>query len=163
MKNIKKLLSAVLVAALLICALFCTPAFAAEASNNEVPAVLMLDDGVVCEEAEARASGLIQKKKFTLTKVATNTLMLDGYTIGSDEVVRTEIRDIVVQRRTSSSASWSEYFTIDDVVSESNECKYNVMFSCQLGYQYRVTAVHYAKKSWLSTQKISAVTETVTM
>ena len=63
-------------------------------------------------------------------------------------------------------ATFSIYPTmsIEEVENKINEqielCKYtlNKSLTIATGYQYRVTAIHYAKKSLFSTQKIEVAT-----
>lgn len=104
------------------------------------------------------SSGLITKHKLGIAKKNGNNLEISGLTQGSDEVVKCGFTKVVIQRRTSSSASWSKYKTFEDLYSESNYYKLSKSVPVDTGYQYRVKATHYAKKSLLSTQKIDATT-----
>ena len=109
------------------------------------------------ENLNTRATGLIIRKNLAIAKDGTK-LVIKGYTYGSDEVVKCGFKEVVVQRRTNSSSSWSDYKTYEDLYSESTKYTLNKSLTVSTGYQYRVTAIHYAKKSLLSTQKIEVTT-----
>ena len=109
------------------------------------------------ENLNTRATGLITKKNLSIAKDGTK-LVIKGYTYGSDEVVKCGFKEVIVQRRSTSSASWSDYKTYKDLYSESTKYTLSKSLTVATGYQYRVTAIHYAKKSLLSTQKIEVAT-----
>lgn len=109
------------------------------------------------ENLNTRATGLITKKSLSIAKDGTK-LVIKGYTYGSDEVVKCGFKEVVIQRRANSSSSWSDYKTYEDLYSESTKYTLNKSLTVATGYQYRVTAIHYAKKSLLSTQKIEVST-----
>lgn len=105
----------------------------------------------------ARATGLITDYDLAIAKSGTK-LVISGYTYGSSDVVKCGFKEIVVQRRTNSSSSWSNYTTYEDLYSESTQYTLKKSLTVATGYQYRVTAIHYAKKSLFSTQKIEVAT-----
>lgn len=107
--------------------------------------------------ANTRATGLITDYDLAIAKSGSK-LVIKGYTYGNSEVVKCGFKEVVVQRRSSSSASWSDYKTYEDLYSESTKYTLNKSLTVATGYQYRVTAIHYAKKSLLSTQKIEVST-----
>lgn len=109
------------------------------------------------ENSKIRATGLITGRNLYIKKNGT-TLSICGYTTGSSDVEKTGFKEVVIERRKNSSSSWSEYKVYEDLYSESSTYKLNKSVTVPSGYQYRVTAVHYAKKSLLSTQKITATT-----
>ena len=109
------------------------------------------------ENSNARATGLIIRKNLAIAKNG-SSLVISGYTYGSSEVVKCGFEEVVIQRRASTSASWSDYKTYEDLYSESTKYTLNKSLTVATGYQYRVTAIHYAKKSLLSTQKIEVTT-----
>lgn len=109
------------------------------------------------ENLNTRATGLIIRKNLAIAKDGTK-LVIKGYTYGSDEVVKCGFKEVVVQRRANSSSSWSNYKTYEDLYSESTKYTFKKSLTVATGYQYRVTAIHYAKKSLLSTQKIEVTT-----
>lgn len=103
------------------------------------------------------SSGLITKHNLGIAKDGT-VLKISGYTYGSSEVVKCGFTKVVVQRKKSSESSWSNYKTYKDLYSESTKYSLSKSLTVEKGYQYRVTATHYAKKSLLSTQKIDSTT-----
>lgn len=106
---------------------------------------------------ETRATGLIVAKSLSIAKDE-NKLVIRGYTQGSSEVKKSGFTEIVVQRKKASESKWSNYKTYDDLYSDSNYYSLSKSLTVTTGYQYRVTATHYAKKSLLSTQKIEVTT-----
>ena len=107
------------------------------------------------------AKGLIIKKNLGIAKDGT-TLKITGLTEGSDEVIKCGFTKVVVQRKTASASSWSNYKTYNDLYSDSTKYNLSKSLTVDKGYQYRVTATHYAKKSLLSTQKIDSTTGSLT-
>ncbi len=104
-----------------------------------------------------RATDLITGKNLFIEKSGT-TLTIKGHTKGSSEVKKCGFTKVIVQRKKSTATSWSEYKTYKSLYSESNYYNLNKSLTVEKGYQYRVTATHYAKKSLFSTQKIEATT-----
>ena len=109
------------------------------------------------EISNARATGLIIRKNLAIAKNG-SSLVISGYTYGSSDVIKCGFEEVVIQRRASTSASWSDYKTYEDLYSESAKYTLNKSLTIATGYQYRVTAIHYAKKSLFSTQKIEVAT-----
>lgn len=110
---------------------------------------------------QSRATGLITDYSLGIAKSG-NTLKISGYTYGSSVVTKCGFTEVVVQRRTDSNSSWSDYLTYDDLYSSSNSYTLTKSITVTGGYQYRVTATHYAKKSLLSTEKITGTTGVLT-
>ena len=109
-----------------------------------------------------RASDLISMWTIGISKEGTNTLIIAGKTTGTSEVVKSGFKEVVVQRRTSSSASWSDYVTYEDLYWDEFAYVLSKSITVPTGYQYRVTCVHYAKKNFLSVQKIDNVSNVIT-
>ena len=109
------------------------------------------------EYIETRATGLIVSKKLGIAKSG-SSLMISGYTTGTSSVIKCGFTKVVIQQRKSSSDSWRTYKSYSDLYSDSNTYTLGKTISVTSGYQYRVTATHYAKQSLLSTQKIEATT-----
>lgn len=156
----KKFLSVFLTILMAICCL--TPSYAFAASNSEFDSEFTQQEFESLEHTYAvsiqtYSSGLIVDKNLGIAK-SNNNLLITGFTSGNSSVVKCGFTKVIVQRRASSSASWSNYKTFDDLYSESNYYKLSKSLPVDKGYQYRVTATHYAKKSLLSTQKIDATT-----
>lgn len=112
-------------------------------------------------EANIRATGLISDYDLGIAKSGSK-LVIKGYTYGSDEVKKCGFKEVVIQRRSISSASWKKYKTYENLYSESAQYNLNKSVTVATGYQYRVTAIHYAKKSLVSTQKIEVATGNLT-
>ncbi len=107
-----------------------------------------------CGPVYERASGLIMGKSLSIAKSGT-TLYIKGYTEGIPSVVKAGFTEITIQRRTSAGNSWSNYKTYTSLYADDNFYSLAKSITVSTGYQYRVTGTHYAKKSLLSTQKIS--------
>lgn len=90
-----------------------------------------------------------------------NILLITGSTKCSSDVVKCGFTKVVIQRRSSSSASWSNYKTFTDLYDDDNRYQLSKRVTVTSGYQYRVTATHYAKKSLISTQKVDSTTESL--
>lgn len=103
------------------------------------------------------SSDLITNHRLGIAKNS-NNLLISGYTQGNSEIVKCGFTKVIIQRRASSSASWSNYKIFDDLYSDSDYYKLSKTVPVDKGYQYRVTATHYAKKSLFSTQKVNATT-----
>lgn len=103
------------------------------------------------------ATGLIVDKIIGIAKNGSN-LLITGYTRGSSAVVKCGFTEVVVERKKASESKWSDYITYKSLYSDSNLYTLSKSVAVESGYQYRVTVVHYAKKSLLSTQKIEAST-----
>lgn len=156
----KKNLSVFLTILMAICCL--TPSYAFAAVNSEFDSEFTQQEFESLEHTYAvsiqpYSTGLITNHTLGIAKSG-NNLLITGYTKGSSSVVKCGFTKVIVQRRASSSASWSNYKTFNDLYSESNYYKISKSVPVDKGYQYRVTATHYAKKSLFSTQKIDATT-----
>ncbi len=116
---------------------------------------------VYTTDENTRASDLISAWAIAISKSGTNTLNIAGLTTGTTEVVKSGFKEVVVQRRASSSASWTDYYTYEDLYI--NQIAYNLGKSLTVptGYQYRVTCIHYAKKNIFSVQKIDNVSNVI--
>lgn len=109
------------------------------------------------EYNQTRATGLITDYSLGIAKSG-NILKISGYTYGSSVVTKCGFAEVIVQRRTDSNSSWSDYLTYEDLYSSSNSYTLTKSVTVDSGYQYRVTATHFAKKSLFSTEKITGTT-----
>ena len=109
------------------------------------------------ENVNVYATGLIINKTIGIAKDG-NKILITGYTQGSSEVQKVGFTEVVIQRKKASESKWSDYKSYKDLYSESDQYTFSKSVAVESGYQYRVTATHYAKKSLLSTQKIEATT-----
>lgn len=107
-----------------------------------------------CGPVNTRASGLIMGKSLSIAKSGT-TLYIKGYTEGIPSVVKAGFTEVIIQRKTSSSSTWSNYKTYTDLYYDNNFYSLGKSLTVATGYQYRATCVHYAKKSLFSTEKIA--------
>lgn len=135
--------------------------------NYEVPVVVDFSlttntDLDFADESDTRASGLIFS---TALGIATSgsTLLIEGKTLCSMEVVKCGFKDLMVQRRASSSDSWRDYYEFGNVYVDTSTANLSTELAVARGYQYRVTCKHYAKKSLLVTQTISNTSNIVTV
>ena len=112
-------------------------------------------------DEDIRASDLIAAWAIAISKSGTNTLNIAGVTTGTHEVVKSGFKEVVVQRRASSSASWTDYVTYEDLYWDVPACTLTKTLTVPTGYQYRVTCIHYAKKNFLSVQKIDNVSNVI--
>lgn len=83
-----------------------------------------------------------------------NTLIIAGKTMCDLDVVKCGFKEVIIQRKTSSATSWSDYQKYTDLYADLNQYVLSKSITVPSGYQYRVICTHYAKKNLLSTQKI---------
>lgn len=129
-------------------------------SQEEFNAILA-NNTVYTTEEDNRATGLIAAYAMAISKSGTNTLNIAGKTTGTSQVVKSGFKEVVVQRRASSSASWSDYVTYEDLYWDAPACNLAKSITVPTGYQYRVTCIHYAKKNIFSVQKIDNVSNVI--
>ncbi len=116
----------------------------------------MKNKGFVYDAAEngERATGLI-----ILCTISINDDFSLLQAVGSIEcvssVVKCGFKDIIVQKRASSSSSWVKHYQFDDELTESNEHSLVKAVTTDLGYQYRVVCTFYAKKNFFSVETIT--------
>lgn len=157
----KKYIS-IFLAILMITACFApVTVFAADSSKDDV--CFTQEELELLEQTSAvgispYSTGLISGHDIRIAKQGTTTLLISGYTQGNNDVKKCGFTKVVVQRKKASATSWSNYKTYNDLYSESNRYNLSKSLTVDKGYQYRVTATHYAKKSLLSTQKIDSTT-----
>ncbi len=151
-----------------IIAIICLAPFNAFAAENVIETnakydftVIENDESISIEGTSLYSSNLIIRNNLSIKKDGT-TLKITGLTEGSSEVVKCGFTKVVIQRKKSSSTSWSNYKTYKDLYSDSTKYNLRKSITVEKGYQYRVTATHYAKKSLLSTQKIEVTTGSLT-
>lgn len=112
--------------------------------------------------SNARVNGLITSYGLSLEKTGT-TLKIYGQTYAAPDVVKCGFKNLVIQRRTSSSDSWKDYYDYGDVYANGSAANLSTTLSVATGYQYRISCKHYAKKSLFVTQSISNTSNTVTV
>lgn len=122
---------------------------------------ILANNTVYTADEDTRATGLISLYAIAISKSGTNTLNIAGKTSGTADVVKSGFKEVVVQRRASSSASWTDYLTYEDLYWDTPACNLAKTLTVPTGYQYRVTCIHYAKKNFLSVQKIDNVSNVI--
>lgn len=155
----KKYITLLFTFIILITSLIPFNAFAADSTEDE--AYFTREEFEALEhtysENVINTTGLITKNKIGIAKDG-NKILISGYTQGTDEVQKVGFTEVVIQRKKASESKWSDYITYKSLYSDSNYYSLSKSVAVEGGYQYRVTAIHYAKKSLLSTQKIDATT-----
>lgn len=130
-------------------------------TDEEIAAILAMNPNNPTSSENERATGLIHFYSIAISKSG-NTLYIVGKTSGTVDVVKSGFKEVVIQRRANSSASWSDYIVYEDLYI--SEVGYNLAKAITVpsGYQYRVTCIHYAKKNFLFVQKIDNVSNILT-
>lgn len=101
----------------------------------------------------ARISGLITSYSINISKSG-STLRLVANTTGVTSVTKCGLKELVIQKRNSSTSAWEDYIVFNDLYSNSSAHSYSNSYNVPSSYQYRATCKHYAKKSLLNTQTI---------
>lgn len=114
------------------------------------------------EVVENRASGLILIYGLEISVTGT-TLKIRGETYCITDVVKSGFKNLVVQRKKTTSATWSDYYDYGDLYSDTYSASVNTTLAVESGYQYRVACKHYAKKNLLMTQSISNTSNVVSV
>lgn len=133
----------------------------------EVPVILdfvltsNLDSNIATEN-DTRASGLILSTALGIATEGSN-LFIEGKVLCAPDVVKCGFKNLMVQRRASSSDSWRDYYEYGNVYTDGSSTGLSTTLAVARGYQYRVTCKHYAKKSLLVTQTISSTSNIVTV
>lgn len=148
----------------IICAIImCVSPISASASNETTDDIVISVEEfeslehVYAVYPQTRATGLITSNNLGIAKSG-NTLYISGHTYGNEDVEKCGFTEVIVERRINSNYSWSEYLVYEDLYSSSNKYTLSKSIAVSSGYQYRVTGIHYAKKSLFSVQKIDAET-----
>ena len=155
----KKYLSIILSIFMAIC---CLVPYTVLASNTEDDIVIKKTEfekleHTYAEYVETRATDLIVNKNLGIAKSG-SSLVISGSTTGTSSVIKCGFTKVTIQQRKRSSDNWINYKSYNDLYSDSNTYTLGKKVSVPSGYQYRVTAIHYAKQSMCSTQKIEAST-----
>lgn len=111
-------------------------------------------------EDMARISGLISTYYIGISASGTS-LSFVAKIACKPEVVKSGFKEIMIQRRKSSTDSWADYFSYKEIYADRSSNTYAKTVPVTSGYQYRATCKFYAKKNLLSTQTISANSNTV--
>lgn len=153
----KKYISIFLTLIMIIACFTPVTAFAADSSKDDVSFTqeeLKLLEHTNAVGISQYSTGLISGCDIRIAKQGSTTLLISGYTYGSSEVVKCGFTKVVIQRKKSSATSWSNYKTYDDLYSESTKYNLSKSLTVEKGYQYRVTATHYAKNLCYQLKKL---------
>lgn len=111
-------------------------------------------------EDMARISGLIATYYIGISASGTS-LTFGAKIVCKTDVVKCGFKEIMIQRRKSSTDSWADYFSYKELYADGSSYTYAKTVPVTSGYQYRATCKHYAKKNLLSTQTINDTSNTV--
>ena len=164
----KKFFMSAIVFTLLISLLLPTVAFAADdgqpeewqdisLTEQEIEDILALNSD---NNISTCASNLISAYYIGISSNGSN-LIIVGKTICLPEVKKCGFKEVVIQQRKTINDSWTTYIKYTDLYVDSTGYTLSKSITVPSGYQYRVTCVHYAKKSLLSTQKLSNTSNVV--
>ncbi|MBQ7296248.1 MAG: hypothetical protein IJW86_08695 [Clostridia bacterium] len=160
----KKTVSTILAVILLF--LFCNPTITLASDDVFVDwqdinlSESELNDILDIKTNNERATGLILTYSLGIKKDG-NNLIIAGTTGCTSTVVKCGFKEVVIQRRANSTQEWTDYVTYKDLYDDGFSYMLGKSFAVGSGYQYRVTAIHYAKKNILMTQKIENTSNTV--
>lgn len=117
------------------------------------------------KNSSERASGLIITYNIAIAKNSSNSTYIDmvAKMVCDMDVVKCGFKKIVLQKRPSTSSSWSNSLVLEDLYCEDSSHIIGKTFAVSKGYQYRVVCTFYAKKSLLVTQKIEHTSNYVTL
>lgn len=111
------------------------------------------DTITMSDEDMARISGLITSYSIKLSKSG-STLRIVANTDCVYGVTKCGLKELVIQKRNSSSSAWENYIVFNELYSDSASHTYTNSYTVPSSYQYRATCKHYAKKSLLNTQTL---------
>lgn len=159
------------VASLVLCivVLFSCSVFQTNAVNEEEFVPYVVDFSLTSpiydsanNASDSRASGLILSYGVEISVTGT-TLKILAETYCASSVVKSGFKNFVVQRKKTTSTTWSDYYDYGDLYSDTYSARVNTTLAVASGYQYRISCKHYAKKSLLVTQSISNTSNVVTV
>ena len=108
------------------------------------------ETNISSSDAVVYSTGLIYKYSVSISQSG-NTIYMTGNTDCSDTMKSVGFKNIVLQR-SSNGTSWSDYFTIGDILNSStSKCSVSKknLGTVPTGYYYRVKCTHYAKETGL--------------
>lgn len=118
--------------------------------ESEIQRILELNPE---NDIATRASDLILTYNVAISKDG-STIKLVAKMFCDENVVKCGFKKILIQKRATTSSSWSTCLTIGENYVDSFSHITSKVISVPSGYQYRAVCTFYAKKSLLSTQKI---------
>lgn len=149
-----KIISALCIAAILICNIPTMPAKAVESDLNMQ---------TVSMESQSRTVGLI-RKGVLIASASDGKLCINGSTIANDEMKSIGYIDISVEY-SSDGVNWYKEKDIDDLLKSNSDTYYlnNYYITVNGGYYYRISCTHYAKEKGLfgSSQSVENTSNSV--
>lgn len=106
---------------------------------------------------ETYASGLIINRELTISKNGSK-LIVYALTDCISSVKKCGFTEVIIQRKKPTATRWEDHKVYLDTYTDGSTLVFGKTVTLNSGYQYRATAVHYAKKSIFSTQKVSSTT-----
>lgn len=96
-----------------------------------------------------RATDLILTYNIAIAKNSTNSTYIDmvAKMFCTSSVVKCGFKKIILQKRPSTSSSWSNSLVLEDLYCEDSSHIIGKTFAVSKGYQYRVVCTFYAKLS----------------
>lgn len=156
----KKLLSVFITILVVISCVFPINAYASENTIEQIDFTQEEFESLehtYANTVEPLSTGLIVSHSLGIAKDGKD-LLISGVTSCTSKVVNCGFSKVIVQRKKSTDTSWSNYQTFNNLCRDGSYYRLSKRVTVESGYQYRVTATHYAKKSLLQTQKIDSTT-----
>lgn len=157
---VAKRITATLVATVILLGCFFCAASAEENTNDTVWAFAGGVD-YINEEEGIQASGLIYRTLLQVSKKNNTTITINGVTDCDPVVIKCGFKNIVVQRRLSTSTTWTDYHNFGNDYVDTFFHAISKDLTVDPGYLYRAICKHYAKKNALTIQTISATSNYV--
>ncbi|MBO5397225.1 MAG: hypothetical protein J6A97_10135 [Clostridia bacterium] len=159
----KKKIKSVFIIVLCFISIFSFQTFALEKNDIEVSNIVLSQEKINeilalgnTYTPDERATGLIVSATAAINDDH-KLLQFVGTILCMTNVVKCGFENIVVQRRTSSSSSWTHYYTFDDSYGDTNAHSVVKAVTTNTGYEYRVICNLYAKKNIFSVERIDMV------
>lgn len=109
-----------------------------------------------------RATGLILGYSLTLSREgSSNILVMYGDTFCAPEVTKCGFTVIRLEQKAYNSSTWKTFISFEDQYNQAAGFASSWRIAVTTGYDYRVTATHYAYRNILLTQKIDNYTTTL--
>lgn len=110
----------------------------------------------------ARISGLIATYYIGVSGSGSTLAIVAKMTCRTD-VVKCGFKDITIQKRKNSTASWENYFSYKELYVDDSSYTYTKTPTVPTGSQYRAICTFYAKKNIFSTQSFEVTSNTVAL
>lgn len=138
---------------ILLCCMVTKPVVAADLEVYEKETT---QDQETANLIPKETTGLIIGKSLTVGKNGQN-LGVSGYTQGSKSVVKCGFTKIIIQRKKPEQNVWNNYKVYNHLYAKGSKYLLSKSIRVTKEYQYRVKAIHYAKSSKLTVQRMNTV------